>query len=1062
MTETRPVEEILKALRERAKELNCLYRIDEILHDTTRPVDDLLQAVAEALPAGWQYPGHCVARVTLRDLDARGPGFVETPWKLCAPVVLAGRRAGEVCVHYTQHFPEAAEGPFLKEERKLVEAVADRIAQAVQHRELTQIYGRVQRGELLVGAEPRQDWTIILDLLRRTDQNLYYQVSRKMLNYLSWSGVEEAKDLLLSVSGPGEEEWEPGDENRPTRRSAPKDAETISAETFQIAARTISEEELLTSIQTWIREDRLNFLLSALESSDTSLPDIANALERYQHTGVDARELSPAMHAGLKVSLIRRLLTDNQDFINTCRRCVELDDFVDLAAHTILLPKSHGRLGGKGSGLFLAEHVLRRTAQHRELLEGLKVPKTWYLPSDGIVQFIGYNNLDDVYNWKYRDLDEIRQEYPHMLQVFKNSRFPAEFVQGLSTALDDFGDRPVIVRSSSLLEDRAGSAFSGKYKSLFLANQGRKADRLAALLDAVAEVYGSVFSPDPIEYRAERGLIEHHEEMGIMIQEVVGTRVGRYFLPAWAGVGFSVNELRWSPRIRREDGLLRLVPGLGTRAVDRLADDYPILVAPGQPGLRVNVSPEEVHRYSPRKIDVINLETNAFETVDRHALLKEVGDRFPGLAQLVSLYEHDMLRRPGGLDLRFADDNLVFTFEGLLGGSDFLPRMQAILKVLQEALGTPVDIEFASDGRALYLLQCRPQSHAPDSVPAPIPRDLPRERILFSASRYVSNGVVPDVTHVVYVDPEGYSQLGDLNELRDVGRAVGSLNKVLPKRQFVLMGPGRWGSRGDIKLGVSVTYSDINNTALLVEIARKKGNYVPDLSFGTHFFQDLVESGIRYLPLYPDDPGVAFNEPFLTRSPNVLARLLPEFSSLEPIVRVIDVPDTTGGQVLRVLMNADLDEAVGVLAPPGAAAVTPALLPSPAARPADDHWRWRLRMAQRIAADLEPARFGVKALYVFGSTKNASAGPGSDLDLIVHFAGSAEQRQELDIWLEGWSLCLAEMNFLRTGYRSSGLLDVHFVTDEDIARQTSYAAKIGAITDAARPLPMGGQPAAAG
>ena len=144
------------------------------------------------------------------------------------------------------------------------------------------------------------------------------------------------------------------------------------------------------------------------------------------------------------------------------------------------------------------------------------------------------------------------------------------------------------------------------------------------------------------------------------------------------------------------------------------------------------------------------------------------------------------------------------------------------------------------------------------------------------------------------MDPEGYSRLGDLSELRDVSRAVGSLNQILPKRQFILMGPGRWGSRGDVKLGVSVTYSDINNTAVLIEIARKKGNYVPDLSFGTHFFQDLVESGIRYLPLYPDDPGVVFNEPFFRKSENILARLLPDLAHLADTVRVIDVPDADG------------------------------------------------------------------------------------------------------------------------------------------------------------------------
>ena len=1055
MTEPRPMDEILKALQERAKELNCLYRIDEIMHDSERPIEELLRAVAEALPPGWQYPAHCVAHVVLRDLDVQGPGFIETQWKQSAPIVISNRQVGEVCVHYTQQMPRADEGPFLKEERKLIEAAADRVARAIQHRELTEVFGRTQIGHPPADAAPRHDWSIILDLLRQTDQNLYNQVARKMLNHLSWSGIEEAKELLLNIAGP-EEAWEPGDENRPTRRSAPKDFEVISAETFQIAAANLSEQELLSSIQTWIKEDRLNFLVLALESSNTTLPEIANALERYHHTGLDASDLSPAMHLGLKVSLIRRLLSDSLEFINTCRRWVELDDFVDLVSHIILLPKSHGRVGGKGSGLLMARHILRRSPEHRELLAGVKVPRTWYVPSDGLLQFLAYNNLDDVYNWKYRDLDEIRQEYPHMLQVFKSSRFPAEFVQGLSTALDDFGDRPLIVRSSSLLEDRVGSAFSGKYKSLFLANQGRKSDRLAALLDAIAEVYGSVFGPDPIQYREERGLLEHHEEMGIMIQEVVGVRAGRYFLPSFAGVGFSNNELRWSPRIRRDDGLLRLVPGLGTRAVDRLADDYPILVAPGQPGLRVNVTPEEVYRYSPRKVDVINLETNSFETVDRHTLLKEVGGHLPGLTQIVSLYEHDMLRRPGGLDLRFHEDNLVFTFEGLLTNTDFVPRMQAILKVLREAQGMPVDIEFASDGRDLYLLQCRPQSHAADTAPAPIPRDLPQERVLFSANRYVSNGAVPDITHIVYVDPEGYSRLGDLSELRDVSRAVGSLNQILPKRQFILMGPGRWGSRGDVKLGVSVTYSDINNTAMLIEVARKKGNYVPDLSFGTHFFQDLVESGIRYLPLYPDDPGTVFNEPFFRKSENVLARLLPDLAHLADTVRVIDVPEAAGGQVLRVLMNADLEEAVGVLAPPGVATVTSAAVPGPAARPAEDHWRWRLRMAQKVASDLEPARFGVQAFYVFGSTKNASAGPGSDIDVIVHVRGTPDQRRELELWLEGWSLCLAEMNFLRTGYHSEGLLDVHFVTDEDLARQTSYAAKIGAITDAARPLTLGG------
>ncbi len=255
-----------------------------------------------------------------------------------------------------------------------------------------------------------------------------------------------------------------------------------------------------------------------------------------------------------------------------------------------------------------------------------------------------------------------------------------------------------------------------------------------------------------------------------------------------------------------------------------------------------------------------------------------------------------------------------------------------------------------------------------------------------------------------------------------------------------------------MKLGVSVTYSEINNAAVLIEIARQRGNYVPDLSFGTHFFQDLVESRIRYLPLFPDDPDVLFNEQFLRSSPNILANLLPEYAGLSDVVRVIDVPRTTNGQVLQVLMNADLDQALGLLAPPRPSAAAGTERRREQEQVPEDFWRWRLRMAEQIAAEIDPARFGVEGMYVFGSTKNATAGPGSDIDLLVHFRGTQEMRQSLVFWLEGWSLCLSEMNYLRTGYKTDGLLDIHIVTDEDIANRTSYAVKIGAITDPARPL----------
>ncbi|MCU0276200.1 MAG: PEP/pyruvate-binding domain-containing protein, partial [Acidobacteria bacterium] len=200
--------------------------------------------------------------------------------------------------------------------------------------------------------------------------------------------------------------------------------------------------------------------------------------------------------------------------------------FYDLVQRIIYPANGYGRLGGKSAGLFLAQRIFSKPGEHSPVLSDLKFPKTWYITTDAIMSFLSYNNLEEVNEQKYKEIDQIRLEYQNVIQLMKNAHFPVEIVKGLSMALDDLGDKPLIVRSSSLLEDRMGTAFSGKYKSLFLANQGSKQERLEALTDAIAEVYASIFGPDPIEYRAERGLLDFHEEMGIMIQEVVGQRVG--------------------------------------------------------------------------------------------------------------------------------------------------------------------------------------------------------------------------------------------------------------------------------------------------------------------------------------------------------------------------------------------------------------------------------------------------------------------------------------------------------------------------------------------------------
>lgn len=280
---------------------------------------------------------------------------------------------------------------------------------------------------------------------------------------------------------------------------------------------------------------------------------------------------------------------------------------------------------------------------------------------------------------------------------------------------------------------------------------------------------------------------------------------------------------------------------------------------------------------------------------------------------MLSRYEHGNISDVNSISFDTKDPNLVFTFEGLLTRTPFLKQMSLILEILSKTLKTPVDVEFASDGTDLYILQCRPQAHNVIGESVEIPERIPEKDKIFSASRYVSDGVCDNIRYLVYVDPAEYDKLQTQTEMLEVGRIIGRLNIALAKRRFILVGPGRWGSRGDIRMGVRVTYSDINNTAALIEVAKKKGNYTPELSFGTHFFQDLVEANISYLPLYPDDKGVIFNNDFIQNSTNSLLTFVSSAENFVNVIKVIDIPRNTGGKWLRIVMNGGRDRALAWL-----------------------------------------------------------------------------------------------------------------------------------------------------
>ena len=474
--------------------------------------------------------------------------------------------------------------------------------------------------------------------------------------------------------------------------------------------------------------------------------------------------------------------------------------------------------------------------------------------------------------------------------------------------LDEIGQHPIIVRSSSYLEDNSGFAFSGKYISIFLGNQGKLEDRLRALETAMKEVYSSVFSPDVMAYRRERGLLDYNERMCLLVQEVVGRRYGKYFFPTAAGVAVSRNNYSWTPRIRRNDGLMRLVMGLGTRAVDRVGSDYPRLVPLGQPLLRPESSVQQIYKYSQRQVDVLNLETNQLVTVPLKDILAESLPQ--GITSLLSIDRDGMLMPMMG-NTNLDNERYCLTFEGLLKNPKFIKVMHKVMRTLEATIGHPVEVEFAYQDGKIFILQCRAfsQFDEPDNVK--IPENYPAEKTLFVSKLGFTSAEVKDVEYIVYVDPKGYSELPSYDERIRVARLVGFLNNHLKGKRFVMIGPGRWGSN-NLDLGVKVSFAEISHSLMLIEIDLTGSGVAPDASFGTHFFHDLVESKIIPLAVQTSNDHL-YNAAYFRQKTEVPQEWAQEFKGLENCVKLLHVPALSKGQKLQVMIDASRPLAMAYL-----------------------------------------------------------------------------------------------------------------------------------------------------
>lgn len=616
----------------------------------------------------------------------------------------------------------------------------------------------------------------------------------------------------------------------------------------------------------------------------------------------------------LIVVLLKALVSDQLSFVRVAKEWFTVSDFREIRRNRI----GDGKIGGKAAGMLLAWKILQHHAAEAgiDLREQVVLPASYYVGANVLYEFNLQNGLFFSVDQKYKPREEIENDFPGIAQAYQEARFPVEFAEQLRDLLNRIGKRAIIVRSSSLLEDNFGTSFAGKYASFFCPNQGTLEENLDALVSAIKRIYASVLSPDALVYRQRMGLVDYDERMAILIQQVQGNQHAQYLYPTLAGVGYSRNPFRWNPKIRREDGFLRLVWGLGTRAVDRVDNDFPRMVALSHPHLRPDSGAKEIRRHSQHQVDLIDLEQNVFATRPVSEVIP-VDD--PALPFLVSEDHGDYIQPIFSSPRLVAPERMVLTFDGLLTQTPFVPILKAILKRLETAYNFPVDIEFTADlitdnGEPrvrVHLLQCRPQAHYAFTQDVFVPANIPEADKIFSAHRLVPEGIVSGVRYIVYVDPAKY---GDATPTvkSELARVVSRVNKKLEKQTFVLMGPGRWGST-NAELGVQVSYVDICNARVLVEIALPRGDGTLEVSYGTHFFQDLVEANIYPLPLFPNERGTVFNHTFFRQAANRLGALVERDASFAEYIKVIDVPAVANGRHLEIVMDEDQSEALAYL-----------------------------------------------------------------------------------------------------------------------------------------------------
>lgn len=526
-----------------------------------------------------------------------------------------------------------------------------------------------------------------------------------------------------------------------------------------------------------------------------------------------------------------------------------------------------GSLGGKGRGLAFIDQIIKRHPECDDF-KGVEIsiPRTVVLCTDIFDEFMEMNHLYPV------ALSDIPDE--EILDHFLNARLPESLLEDF-LALFDVVDRPLAVRSSSLLEDSHYQPFAGIYSTYMVPHLDDVDKMLRLLCDAVKSVYASVFFKDSKAYMNATSNVIDQEKMAVILQEVVGEYHSGYYYPSFSGVGRSLNYYPVGDE-EAEEGVAEVAVGLGKYIVD---GGMALRFSPKHPGKVLQTSTLEL-ALRDTQTELYALPDKAEDsenfTVDDGFNIRRlsVAEAFPtgSLKYMVSTFDaYDRLIR----DTDFGPGRKVVTFANVLSHNVFplADMVSFMLTTGQYELGRPVEIEFAGninpnasgsdDKGKLYWLQIRPIVDRKEMLDDSI-MHVEDSGLILRSDTALGHGLMDNVRTVVYVKPSTFDRMRN----PEVALEVEKLNARLTEENepYVLVGPGRWGS-SDFSLGVPVKWPQIAGARLIVETAMQ--GYRIEPSQGTHFFQNLTSFGVGYFTVDPDGGNGCFDVDFLDSCPAI-------------------------------------------------------------------------------------------------------------------------------------------------------------------------------------------------